>query len=280
MAASQLKLQTMTSHEILKADVLDILFDNRNKMYGAYELRKQYNKRLGIALGMMLSVVLCMVFLFAPSGEDRTAIQNPFLDNEVTVVTILPEEPVKPAEPMQQRVSAPPVRQKNFVDRIEIVSDHAATNMPDQTELSTAAISNQDVEGPAVTGQLQPHIPDNTGNGTGAQAEAESKGSFTAVEKAAEFPGGQSAWMAFLSKHLRTPDELNPGEKRTVLVRFTVSAEGSISNFEIVQSGGGIFDNEVIRVLKKMPKWKPAFQNGHHVSVIFTQPVTFMAFEE
>ena len=96
----------------------------------------------------------------------------------------------------------------------------------------------------------------------------------------AEFPGGQSAWMAFLSKHLRTPDELNAGEKRTVLVRFTVSAEGSISNFEIIRSGGDAFDNEVVRVLKKMPKWKPAFQNGHNVSVIFTQPVTFMAFEE
>ena len=86
--------------------------------------------------------------------------------------------------------------------------------------------------------------------------------------------------MAFLNRHLRTPDELEAGQKRTVLVRFAVSVEGSVTQFEIVQSGGPAFDNEVIRVLKKMPKWKPAVQNGQNVSVMFTQPVTFVAYEE
>ena len=56
--------------------------------------------------------------------------------------------------------------------------------------------------------------------------------------------------------------------------------DGSITKFEIIQSGGAAFDNEVIRVLKKMPKWKPAVQNGQNVSVMFTQPVTFVAYEE
>jgi protein TonB len=97
---------------------------------------------------------------------------------------------------------------------------------------------------------------------------------------AASFPGGQQAWMNFLNKYLRTPDELEAGQKKSVMVRFSVGADGSISQFEIMQSGGEAFDNEVIRVLKKMPKWKPAVQNGHNVSVMFTQPVTFMAYEE
>ena len=86
--------------------------------------------------------------------------------------------------------------------------------------------------------------------------------------------------MNFLNKYLRTPDELEAGQKRTVLVRFAVGEDGSITKFEIIQSGGAAFDNEVIRVLKKMPKWKPAVQNGQNVSVMFTQPVTFMAYEE
>ncbi len=86
--------------------------------------------------------------------------------------------------------------------------------------------------------------------------------------------------MAFLNRYLSTPDELEAGQKRNVVVRFSVGTDGTISQFEIMQSGGDTFNNEVIRVLKKMPKWKPAVQNGHHVPVMFTQPVTFMAYEE
>jgi len=86
--------------------------------------------------------------------------------------------------------------------------------------------------------------------------------------------------MEFLSRNLRTPSELEAGQKRNVMVRFTVGEDGSVTQFEIVQSGGEAFDREVIRVLKKMPKWKPAIQNGRPVSVLFTQPVTFLAVEE
>ena len=63
-------------------------------------------------------------------------------------------------------------------------------------------------------------------------------------------------------------------------MRFAVGTDGHITQFEIVQSGGDSFDKEVIRVLKKMPDWEPAVQNGHHVSVMFTQPVTFMSLAE
>jgi protein TonB len=56
--------------------------------------------------------------------------------------------------------------------------------------------------------------------------------------------------------------------------------DGSISNIEIIQSGGDNYDKEVIRVLRKMPKWTPAMQNGMRVSTYFTQPVTFVGVEE
>jgi protein TonB len=100
------------------------------------------------------------------------------------------------------------------------------------------------------------------------------------VERLPEFPGGVNAWSAFLGRHLRVPDDLEAGERRTVQVKFWVGEDGSVTRFEVVQSAGAVFDNEVIRVLKKMPKWKPAIQNGQPVAVTFTQPVTFQAVEE
>ncbi len=264
----------MTSQEILKADVLDIVFDNRNKTYGAYELRKHYNNRLGFALGAMLSALLIVIFALNNFPGETQNLLSPTTEGPVTVLDLTPvpkvEKPVLPKTP-------PAVKQRNFVNQIKIVSDDV-TDMPDQIDLHNALISDKDVEGPAFTEAKQPAVTPVTEEPV-AKVE-EPKKEFTSVEKNAEFPGGQAAWIAFLSRHLRTPSELEAGQKKTVYVRFVVDVDGSISKFEIVQSGGAAFDNEVIRVLKKMPKWTPAFQNGHNVSVIFTQPVTFMAFEE
>ena len=99
-----------------------------------------------------------------------------------------------------------------------------------------------------------------------------------ALTTAVEFPGGQKALMNFLNKYLRTPDELEAGQKKTVQVRFSVAEDGSVTQFEVLQSGRIAFDNEVIRVLKKMPKWKPAVQNGRNVPVMFTQPRNIYGF--
>ena len=76
------------------------------------------------------------------------------------------------------------------------------------------------------------------------------------------------------------PEELESGERKKVEIRFIVSAEGFVTRFEVVQSAGSSFDNEVIRVLKKMPKWKPAVQNGLAVARSYTQPVTFIGVEQ
>ncbi|MER3463947.1 MAG: hypothetical protein C4329_05565, partial [Chitinophagaceae bacterium] len=84
----------------------------------------------------------------------------------------------------------------------------------------------------------------------------------------------------FLSRNLITLSELEAGDKKTVYVRFIVNENGTVTQFEIVKSVGTTYDKEVLRVMKKMPKWKPAIQNGKNVIVTFTQPVTFQAVEE
>ena len=103
---------------------------------------------------------------------------------------------------------------------------------------------------------------------------------FEPVERVPEFPGGMKAWTNFLSNNLETPSQLESGEKKTVMIRFKVATDGSVTGFEVVLSAGSVYDNEVIRVLKKMPKWKPAIQNGHIVATSFTQPVTFVGVEQ
>jgi TonB family protein len=92
----------------------------------------------------------------------------------------------------------------------------------------------------------------------------------------AAFPGGEDVWVNFLKRNLHPPSELKANEKKVVQVQFIVNEDGSIKEVEIVQSAGPSFDKEVIRVLKRMPYWKPAVENGRRVNTLITKSITFI----
>ncbi|HZF65391.1 MAG TPA: energy transducer TonB [Chitinophagaceae bacterium] len=265
----------MTSNEISHADVLDILFENRNKMYGAYALRKHYHQRLGFALALCLSTVF-LLLLFLVNKHERENSPPLHIDDVVRLIEI-PKEPLPQVLEQQRPQPRSRAATTRHTNNIQISPDE--TTVAEQAELNVTAIGIENSDGTRSM-ELQAAPPESSGTTDAQPTIAKDEQRFVAVEKSAEFPGGESAWLAFLNRHLRTPEELQPGERRTVLVRFTVSPEGNISDFQVLQSGGKIFDNEVIRVLKKMPRWKPAVQNGKAIPVLFTQPVSFMAFEE
>ncbi len=101
----------------------------------------------------------------------------------------------------------------------------------------------------------------------------------TVTSRIAAFPGGTQAWQNFIRENLRVPDNLPAGEKKTVVVRFKVNTDGSITGHEIVESAGKVYDAEVLRVLKKMPNWIPEIQNGQPVAISFKLPITFERIE-
>jgi protein TonB len=84
----------------------------------------------------------------------------------------------------------------------------------------------------------------------------------------------------FIARYLNTPEQLEDGEKKVVKIRFKVDKDGAVNTFEIVTSGGDLFDSEVLRVCKKMPRWTPAIQNGINVPVSYVLPITFIGVVE
>jgi len=267
----------MTSHEILKADMLDILFDNRNKQYGAYTLRRYYASRLSTALVVALTIILLLFLIITPG---RSIVFQDENKPDVVLHTVdIPNPPLPPIPPVQRMVPPPPSAQSSYSKRIQMVTDpKPETQMKSIEEIVETTISSTNVQGPVTTGILP--VGHGTGNTEQKISGDKEETGFVAVERAPEFPGGRQAWANFLNRHLQTPDDLASGEKKVVLISFLVDTDGTVTGFKVVQSGGQAFDNEVIRVLKKMPKWKPAIQNGHPVSVPFTQPVTFVGVEE
>ena len=89
-----------------------------------------------------------------------------------------------------------------------------------------------------------------------------------------QYPGGIKALLDFLKKNLRSPEDIE-GEEVSVKVKFVVNYDGKPESFDVIKSGGIAFDNEVMRVLKKMPLWIPGKSNGENVSVYYVVPVKF-----
>jgi protein TonB len=241
-------------------------------------LRKQYAGRLGIALiSTIAGVFLIMMIIKSSYSVAINSILVP--KDEVIIKTVyIPEPPHQPViEPIIRQSAQAATQQYTNID---IVPDHEAeTSVPANDVLIDKQIAIETKDG--LLNMVPPVQEKGAGDQTTIQPVlSEPKHTFDPVELQPQFPGGPQAWTAFLQRHLRVPEELEPGSKKTVLVRFMVSGDGSITDFEIVQSGGSAFDNEVIRVLKKMPRWNPAVQNGRTISLSFMQPVTFQAFEE
>jgi len=183
-----------------------------------------------------------------------------------------PVEPVqpKPVEPVAA-VEFPP---------IAIVPDNEADRNPvaTQADMLNKQIATADANGKDYTGEV---VQPKAGLSSDGQDKEIIPADHSIIPNSnPEFPGGQEALLKFLSRHLDTPGELESGEKKMVRARFKVDVDGSVSLVEIVQTGGSLFDKEVIRVCKKMPGWKPAIQNGEAVPTSYVLPVTFIGVDQ
>ena len=267
----------MTNKEILQADMLDILFENRNKLYGAYALRKTYDRRLAIALGAALLTVL--ISLAVSFLNNRNNHNGPNKNDHVMILTKyeIPKEEIK--EEIKPKEKPTPKSTAEFKEIVVVPDDKADKELPDMEKISKSIIGDENLDGEEDDGTGKQTSESNGSEQTGTTQQEEVKQPDLPTYPP-EFPGGSAAWLNFLQKHLQSPDDLEPGQKVEVLVRFWVDIDGSVSRTEVVKSGGSSFDKEVLRVLKKMPKWKPAMQHGNLVAVAYTQPVTFMGVEQ
>ena len=268
----------MTNKEILQADLLDILFEHRNKLYGAYALRKTYTHRLGLALGVALSTVLVFVFMsFINKNKDSGDV---FRNNNIIQLTdvnlVKPEEPepIKPKPEIKQ-----PKAEVDYQQPVIVEDDKVKKDLADINDIRDANIGNKNVDGDKPNDIVNTN-PETEGTGDIVPKEPEKKDPPMLPSHGPVFPGGTQAWLAFLQRYLQSPEDLEPGQRIEVQVRFLVDFDGKVSKPEIIKSGGGSFDKEVLRVMKKMPRWEPAMQNGNFIAVPYTQPVIFLGVEQ
>lgn len=266
----------------MKSDILDILFENRNKAYGAYDLRKFYTHRLKTALGfMMLISFFISAFTFLPEKSNRVIerIYN-IPDTKLPTIKEKLKEQVKKTEIAKTETKATPVNQAKLVSKVVVVRSTEKTDtiktIENNTVIGSINIGNNNL-GPVF---IQPVIPE-TGNGVVTTPKIDNTIPLDVgkVDEPPTYPGGMDALRKFLERNLNNPQELENGESVSVKMKFVVGYNGKLQSFTTILDGGEAFNKEVVRVLKKMPEWIPGKANGENVSVYYTIPVKFVSLD-
>jgi len=282
-SASYWKTFNMETNKILDADILDLLFDGRNKDYGAYDLRKHYNGRLGRAIAVMGGVVV-VIFCFSFVGKGRHVAAAAPISTEIVISSIKePTPPVTPPPPVIPK--AQPVATRIFTAPKLVTTDPPEDEKPPvNDDLDKVKIGSVNQDGAADDGNVAPTSGLSDGNkGVVAPPKDDNDDKiFRTVEIDASYPGGLPAWARFLHKNLNYPqDAMDEGIQGSVTVQFIVDKEGNVSDVQVVSGPkeGGLAE-EAIRVIKKSGKWVPAIQNGRNVKSYKRQPVIFQLTEQ
>ena len=258
----------------------DIIFQTRNRAYGAFDLRQHYQPTLYRAL--WLGVGLFLLGLSAPLLYAYFFPANRLTDRMITVSTDLIKLTDPPAE---KPIQLPPTEQApavNTVRNLPLVvmpeADVVEENLPPTTEqLIDATSGTETIEG---TGDVDiiapPEVSQPTVREKAVEVAPKADELFITVEQQPEFSGGMAALGQYLQKNLRYPAAAQRANvSGRVFVSFVVNTDGSIQDVQVLKGLGFGTDEEARRVVSNMPKWQPGRQSGRAVRVKFNLPISF-----
>ena len=273
----------------------DLVFEGKNKEFGAYQLRKKSPKRHWVAIVGVLILLAAVAVIYAGVKKyneikEAEALAKGAQMSEVLFETDnndVPEEeeevkyeeqPEPEEQVVEEQVASQQVTAIAIVEKAD--ADKEVKNM-DQIQENEAQVGNVNQEGKIDISEV------NTATKAVTVVEEKPKEEpkvekpqpekiFEAVEQPAEFPGGRSALAKWLSNNLRYPEVAQANNiQGRVVVKFTVEKDGSISNPTVVRGVDKDLDREAIRVVKKMPRWNAGKNNGVAVRSYFNLPVNF-----
>jgi protein TonB len=262
----------MHASQIPGADILDIVFEGRNKDYGAYPLRKYYPGRLGLSVGIVIfsCIALMLVSVWKKAGTSRGS----YVDKVDTVTLIKPPEAKpKPIVPELKKIIPAQVQYTNPL----IVKNELFTHdtLPPMDAVEPAAVSTITIAGSSTEGDA-PALQESNKSVEPVSPVNSDPIIYEHPEIAAHFPGGTDAWRRYLERNLVYPENAQENEiQGTIKLQFIVDAGGNISEVTPLNNLGGGLAEEAARIISQGPKWIPAEQHGEKVISRHIQTVTF-----
>ena len=266
----------------------DIVFEGKNKEFGAYEMRADSTRRhtkavVIVVIGLIVILALLILSITGvfsrgdEEGPDAATEQELAVfdsedipeeeEEEVFEIPQEPEEIIQPEEVAnEQRVTELLIvdevdKEKEVKDVSDVMENEAQAGAVDITE-GTNDLNKQVVREQIIAPEPAP--------------EPEKVYSMAMVEQKPEFPGGEAAMYKWLGDHITYPAQASEeGVSGRVVVQFDISKTGDIENVKVVRGRHPALDKEAMRLVKAMPKWQPGRNNGQPVKVTYTLPVTF-----
>ncbi len=262
------------------------MFENRNKEYGAYVLRRQTTARnIKSIIAVLIIFALVMVYMVAKNAYDDYQKAH-MAQTQVTELTALQEQKKEAKVERKEIVKQEKVEQ--VVEKVKSSIKFTAPvikkddevrpedEMKSQDEImnSKVAVGFANVIGNDESGEVL-KAKEMIINEPVKPKEEENK-VFDVVEQMPSFPGGMAALMAYLQKSIKYPPVAEEnGIQGRVVCTFVVERDGSVTDVRVAKSVDPSLDKEAVRVVSAMPKWIPGKQNGQSVRVKYTLPVTF-----
>lgn len=259
----------MTQQKVHTAPMDEIVFEHRNKAYGAYVLRKMYKKHLTRALFLATAILLAgMVYPLVSSYYAQKRAK--YLEKSSSAEFISMDKPKEEAPPPPPPPPPPPAA---LEQKVKFVAPVVTT----EEVVEEADVFNQDDLAKTTTNEPVAVVEEVVAAPVQEVIEVEeSKPIFTIVEEKPSFPGGDLECKKFLISNMVYPQAaIENGIKGIVYVTFVVDSKGRVTDVKLARGIGGGCDEEAIRVVKMMPPWHPGKQNGKEVRVQYTLPVTF-----
>jgi len=253
--------------EIIKAPAFDdIVFETRNKEYGAYSLRKRYSRNVIISIGIgtiILATVIITPYLNAKAADNaakraerQVELKMENLDQPNETVAPPPPPPPPPADVVQQAKYVPPV----VVDSVK---------PEDNVQLMTADEAQIEVKDEEVVEMVEEVKEE-------VQEEDPEATPFVVVEEMPMYPGGDAELLKYIAEHTQYPEIAKENNiQGRVIVRFCVTSKGGVSQVSILKGVDPELDAEAIRVVNTLPAFKPGKQGGKPVPVWYMVPITF-----
>ncbi len=280
--------------DLSSSEWTDIVFEGKNKDFGAYTLRKDSPKRHTTAVVIVLSVLaaLVIVLILAINGVFEANDEVGDAQAEMTAVDVgtgeeeaeedemvqeIPDMPEPEPEEVQQEDETTATQQLTELNIVDVVEKDK--EMKDQSEIleDTRTLGNIDKQGledlskATVINEVVEKKPEPV-----VEKKDEGPVSMAMVEQKPSFPGGDAEMMKWLSSNINYPPAAaEEGISGKVTVQFVVEKDGSISGVKVARGKHPALDQEAVRVVKKMPRWTPGRNNGAPVRVTYMLPVTF-----
>jgi protein TonB len=269
----------MSKFSIYESKWTNLVFENKNKEYGAYQLRQENSKTTITALfmGLLLLASIGSVSMLISKFTAHEPVESPspIIDDVITVVDVeplvRPKQPEAITPPAQQQ-SKPPVTEAAQLDRpVVVAADQATPVIADNTQ-NTAVTDNHGVAGTSVN-----PIPGSVGGGGENSTYVDPIGDPlppAALDKMPDFPGGMAKFYTYVGNNFHRP-ELDAERILKVYVSFVVEKDGSLTDIMVKNDPGYGLGKEAVRVLKSLKtKWNPGILNGKAVRTAYTLPIT------